>query len=203
MIVTPVAKVPRALRKSRVSKPSPEVAFTGAAWLPGCSGSGSGISGLRAAVCSLSVRTSIPTVFSERHFGRQAQRYPAINRAIDVPGEGVMGIGRMDVAESALDRVLRIDRAAAACAEQNIDRPGTQCRGKGTIAAIARLLLEARHHPGLGDPRRLVAIAQRDRLGGVGRCRRLGEMHLQVSEIGEVPSGIDTEPGSRRLREVL
>jgi hypothetical protein len=34
MIITPVPTVPRALRESRGSKPSPEVLLTTAAWLP-------------------------------------------------------------------------------------------------------------------------------------------------------------------------
>src|SRR3984893_12832737 len=93
MIVTPVAKVPSALRKSRESKPSPEVLRTGAAWLAEAS-------------CS-------PAGPLERRVGRQPERHPAVDRAVDVPVEDVMSIGRVDVAECPLERVSRVDRAPA------------------------------------------------------------------------------------------
>src|SRR6266446_10417104 len=105
MIVTPVAKVPSALRKSRESKPSPEVLRTGAAWLP--------------AESSCSTLTS-----SERGIGRQSQRHPAVDRAVDVPGQHVMGIGGMDVPKRALDRVSLVDGTTAGRSEKQVDRLG-------------------------------------------------------------------------------
>src|SRR5215472_7769802 len=114
MIVTPVAKLPSALRRSRESKASPEVLRTGAAWLPGSSFS-----------------TTAP---SERRIRRQSERHPAVDRAIDVPVQHVMGVGRVDVAKGALYRVRLVDRTTAGRSEQQIDRPGAQCRRKGAVA---------------------------------------------------------------------
>src|SRR5439155_21530956 len=136
MIVTPVAKVPSALRKSRESKPSPEVLRTGAAWLPTVSSS------------AMSSTTAAP---SERRVGRQPEGHPAVDRAVDVPGQHVMGIGRMDVAKRTLDRVSLVDGTPAGRGEEQVDRLGAQRRGKCTVAPIARPLLDARHDPGLGD----------------------------------------------------
>src|SRR6516165_9541161 len=123
MIVTPVAKAPSALRKSRESKASPEVLRTGAAWLP--------------------EKSSSTIVFSERRVGRQSKRHPAVNRAVDVPVQHIMGVGRVDVAKRALDRVHLIDRIASGGSEQQVDRLGTQGRGKGAVAPIAGPLLDA------------------------------------------------------------
>src|SRR5467141_4785325 len=125
MIVTPVPKVPSALRKSRESKPSPEVLRTGAAWLPINSSIG------------ISFATAAP---SERCIGRQPERHPAVDRAVDVPVQHVMGVRRVDVAECPLDRVPLIDGPAAGRGEQQVDRLGAQARGKGAIAPIARPL---------------------------------------------------------------
>src|ERR1700724_2479612 len=105
MIVTPVPKVPSALRKSRESNPSPEVLRTGAAWLPTVSS------------CAISFTTAAP---SERRIGGQSERPPAIDRAVDVPGQHVMGIGGMDVAKRALDRVSLVDRSPAGRSEKQV-----------------------------------------------------------------------------------
>src|SRR5437870_1532771 len=136
MIVTPVAKVPSALRKSRESNPSPEVLRTGAAWLP------------TASSCAMSSTTAAP---SERRIGRQSERHPAIDRTVDVPGQHVMSIGRMDVAKRALDRVSLIDGTASGRGEKQVDRLGAEGRGKGAVAPVARPLLDARHDPCFGD----------------------------------------------------
>src|ERR1700736_1487035 len=149
MIVTPVAKEPSALRKSRESKPSPEVLRTGAAWLPTSSS------------LEISFATAAP---SERRVGRQSERHPAVDRAVDVPGQHIMGIGCVNVAECALDRVSFINRAAARRCEQQVDGSCAQGRRKGSVAPIARALLYAGHDPGLGDPGCLVAIPHHDRL---------------------------------------
>src|SRR6266851_10439052 len=103
MMVTPVAKVPSALRKSRESKPSPEVLRTGAAWLPINSSFG------------ISFATAAP---SERRVGRQSERHPAVDRAVHVPGQHVMGIGGMDIAKRALDRISLIEIGRASCRER-------------------------------------------------------------------------------------
>src|SRR5437899_10638036 len=89
MIVTPVAKVPSALRKSRESKPSPAVLCTGAAWLP-------------AASCSMAGPL-------EGRVGRQPERHPAVDRAVDVPVQHIMGIRGMNVTEGPMDRVSFLD----------------------------------------------------------------------------------------------
>src|SRR5882762_2035893 len=122
MIVTPVAKVPSALRRSRESNPSPEVLRTGAAWLP-------------AASCSMAGPL-------EGRVGRQPERHPAIDRAVDVPVQHIMGIRRMDVAEGPLDRVSFVDCTTAGRGEEQIDRLGAQGRGKGAVTAVARPLLD-------------------------------------------------------------
>src|SRR5258705_211104 len=69
MIVTPVAKVPSALLKSRESNPSPVVLCTGAAWLPTVSS------------CPMSSTTAAP---SDRRIGRQSERHPAIDCEVDL-----------------------------------------------------------------------------------------------------------------------
>src|SRR6516165_9324212 len=114
MIVTPVAKLPSALRRSRESKASPAVLRTGAAWLP-----------------EKSSDTATP---SERCIRRQTERHPAVDCAIDVPVQHIMGIGRVDVAKRALDRIELIDRITAGGSEQEVYRPGAQGRGKGAVA---------------------------------------------------------------------
>src|SRR5216683_6744540 len=115
MIVTPVAKVPSALRKSRESKPSPEVLRTGAAWLPINSSIG------------ISFATAAP---SERRIGRQSERDPAVDRAVDVPVQHIMRVGGVNVAKRALDRVSLIDRTPAGCGEEEVDGLGAERRGK-------------------------------------------------------------------------
>src|SRR5439155_18770933 len=161
MIVTPVAKVPSALRKSRESKPSPEVLRTGAAWLPTVSS------------LAMSSTTAAP---SERRIGRQSERHPAVDRAVDVPGQHVMGIGGVDVGKRALDRVSLVDGTASGRGEEQVDRLGAERGGKGAVTPVARPLLDARHDSGLGYPGRLIAPAQHDRLRGVGECCRFGEV---------------------------
>src|SRR6267378_983906 len=98
MIVTPVAKVPSALRKSRESNPSPAVLRTGAAWLPGAS-------------CSMAGS-------SEGRVGWQPERHPAIDRTVDVPVQHVVCIRRVDVAECPLDRVSFVDCTTAGRGEE-------------------------------------------------------------------------------------
>src|SRR6266478_5073921 len=188
MIVTPVAKVPSALRKSRESNPSPAVLRTGAAWLP------------TVPSCAMSSTTAAP---SERRIGRQSERHPAIDSAVDVPGQHVMGIGRMDVAKRALDRVSLVDGTPAGRSEKQVYRLGAEGRGKGAIAAVARPLLDARHDSGLGYPRRLIAPAQHDCLRRIGECGRFGEMDLDIGEIGDVSAGIGAEPVAGRSGEML
>src|SRR5499427_630317 len=183
MIVTPVAKAPSALRKSRRSNLSADVLLTRALWLPW-----------------ISSFTAAP---SQRRVGRQPERYPAIDRPTDVPVQHVMRIGSMDVAEGALDRVSLVNCGASAGSEKKVDRLGAQARGEGSVSAVAGSLLEAWHDARLGDPRRLVTITQHDRLRRVGQRRRLGEMLLDIREVGNVPAGVRTEPGTGRFREVL
>src|SRR3984957_17422885 len=121
MIVTPVAKEPSALRSSRELKPSAEVLCTGALWLPGRS-----FGTLNSSALGL-----------ERRIGRQAERDAAVHGPVDVPVEHVMRIGGVNVAERTLQRVACINRAAAGCAEQHVDRLGAQAGGEGAVAAVA------------------------------------------------------------------
>src|SRR5215469_6830182 len=118
MIVTPVPKLPRALRKSRESNPSPEVLRTGAAWLP--------------------EKSSSILRPSERRIRRQSERHPAIDGTANAPIQHVVGVGRVDVTECPLDRVPFIDCASAARREQQVNGFGAQGRGKGTVAPVTR-----------------------------------------------------------------
>src|ERR1700735_502295 len=147
MIVTPVAKEPSALRSSRALKPSAAVLCTVALWLPGSS-----------------VDTCFPRFDTlERRIWRQAKRDAAVHGAVDVPIQHVMRIRGMHVAECALQRVPRINRAAAGCGEQQIDRLGAQHRRKGAVAAVAGALAEVRY-AAFGDAVGCrVAIAEHDR----------------------------------------
>jgi hypothetical protein len=51
-----------------------------------------------------------------------------------------VGIGRVDVAECALDRVSLINRAAAACGKQQVNGLGAQGCGKSAVAPVTRSL---------------------------------------------------------------
>src|SRR6516162_5938740 len=138
MIVTPVAKLPSALRRSRESKASPPVLRTGAAWLP--------------------AKSSSILRPSEWRIGRQSERNPAVDCAANTPIQHVVGIGRVDVAECPLDWVSFIDGTPAARGEQQVNGLGTQGRGKCAVTPVAGALFYAGDHPGFGDPRRFVAI---------------------------------------------
>src|SRR5579872_5921229 len=112
MIVTPVANEPSALRNSRELKPSAEVLCTGALWLPTISPE----------IMSFGTLTSSTFGFwrLERGIGRQAQRDAPVHGAVDIPVEHIMCVGRVHVAERALQRISRIDRAAAGGGEQEV-----------------------------------------------------------------------------------
>src|SRR5579863_130374 len=168
MIVTPVANEPSALRSSRALKPSAEVLCTTAWWLPGIS-------------CDTGTSSNSRL---ERRIGRQAERDAAVHRTIDVPVEVVMRVRGVHVAEGALQRVARIDRAAAGGLEQDVDRLGAQGRGIGAVAAVAGALLEARQPALADDAGRLVAIEQDHGAGRVGDSGCFREVDLQGDEIG-------------------
>src|SRR5579864_6270848 len=123
MIVTPVAKEPRALRSSRVLKPSAEVLCTVALWLPGRS-----FGTLTSSTFGLGL---------ERRIGRQAERDATVHGAVDIPIQNVVRVGRVRIAERALQGVACVDSAAAGGREQDIDRLSAERGGEGAIAAIA------------------------------------------------------------------
>src|SRR5581483_4031802 len=102
-MVTPVAKVPSALRNSRASKGAAVCAWACA---------GPGMAGSRG--CDIG-RSEIGRV------GRQAQGDAAIGDAVRIPVDGVMPVRRMDVAPGALQRIAFIDGAAARRGEDDVD----------------------------------------------------------------------------------
>src|SRR5579863_2172642 len=112
MIVTPVANEPSALRSSRELKPSAEVLCTVALWLPAMPPVGMSFGTLTSSICRF--------WRLERGIGRQTQRDASVHGAVDVPVEHIMRIRGVDVAERALQRVSRINRAAAGRREENI-----------------------------------------------------------------------------------
>src|SRR5580698_980741 len=151
MIVTPVANEPSALRSSRELKPSAEVLCTVALWLPVISPEIMSFGTLTSSICRF--------WRLERGIGRQAQCDAPIHGAVDVPIQHIMCVGRVHVAERALQRVPRINRAAAGRREENIDRLGAQRRGKRAVAAITGALAQVGHAALAHRARRLVAIA--------------------------------------------
>src|ERR1700760_3448878 len=108
MMVTPVAKVPSALRKSRGSIAELSLANSLAGSV-GCFGA----SGIQ--------RTSKRQVF-----GRQAEHHPAVIGARRVEIERQMRIHRMGVAELALQRARQKQAAGAAGGEQQRHRLGAE-----------------------------------------------------------------------------
>src|SRR5665213_3683152 len=145
MIVTPVAKEPSALRNSRALKPSAEVLCTVALWLPGSS-PGNGADTLASSTLGLVGRlgrgVSGEAADLEGGIRRQAERDATVHSPVNVPIQHIMCVGGMDIAECPLERVLRIDRAAAGCGEQDVHRLGAQSRGEGAVAAIAGAVRE-------------------------------------------------------------
>src|ERR1700761_5674340 len=100
MMVTPVAKVPSALRKSRGSIAELSLASSLAGSV-GCFGA-----------------SDIHRASKRQVFGRQAERHPAVIGARRIEVEGQMRVDRMGVAELALQRAGQKQAARAAGGEQ-------------------------------------------------------------------------------------
>src|ERR1700691_6538634 len=106
MMVTPVAKVPSALRKSRGS--SAELPLESSLAV---SGSGTCV--------------GLSFIVSQRQvFGRQAKRDPAVLGARRIEVEGDVGVDRVGIAELPLQRAGNINPARAARREQERNRLG-------------------------------------------------------------------------------
>src|ERR1700722_17394687 len=115
MMVTPVAKVPSALRKSRGSSAELPLASSLAV-----SGSGTCV--------------GLSFIVSQRQvFGRQAQRDPPVIGARRIEVEGDVGVDRMRIAELPLQRAGHVKAARAARRKQKRNGLGAKVDRKGAV----------------------------------------------------------------------
>src|SRR5580692_4124761 len=121
MMVTPVAKVPSALRKSLGS--SAELPLESSLAV---SGSGTCV--------------GLSFIVSQRQvFGRQAKRDPPVIGARRIEIEGDVGVNRMRVAELPLQRAGHIKAAGAARRKQQRNRLGAEVDRIGAVPPLLRL----------------------------------------------------------------
>src|ERR1700719_2196302 len=174
MMVTPVAKVPSALRKSRGS--SAELPLESSLAV---SGSGTCV--------------GLSFIVSQRQvFGRQAKHDPPVIGARRIEVEGDVGVDRVRIAELPLQGAGHIKAARAACRKQERDGLGAEIDGKGAVAAHfglgrdIRTMSAPRIHQRL-DTGRTHDQPRRVDLGG--SLRDLDLRRLEVAQFGAVIGG--------------
>src|SRR5882757_2775595 len=173
-IVTPVANVPSALRKSRgsIAELSLASSLAGSA---GCLG-----------------KSDIQPASKRQILGRQAKRYPSVVGPRSIEIECEVRVHGVRIAELTLQRSRSEQAAGAACRKQKRHGIGAQIDRERTVAPQFRLLRNVRNIATPGFRKYLNAVGAHDQARGIYLCRCLGDLDLcalQVADLGPIVCG--------------